>query len=152
MFALHASMPALSPAALRRFDLCCCLAGAVLSGAVAWLLGPGRWLVVCVSLGSILIFHLAVEVALRHWARRRALHFIPRRQWQAAWQQMIATAPLVSILARAMLLGFVAGQVEQVKPVWEWTLQNLPISFGSTVGVVFGASLTHRCSTRAKCP
>ncbi len=85
MLAYHTSMPALSPAALRRIEMSHYLLQALLSGAVGWLFGPGLP-TAFVYVGCFQAAHLAAEGALRRWARRRALPFIPRRDWRAAWR------------------------------------------------------------------
>lgn len=114
MLTFHASMPALSPAALRRIDLSHSLLLAILGGAAAWLFGPGLPATLLFS-GGLLAAHLAGEVALRRWARRHAVPFIPRREWRAAWHRA-GDAKLV--LAYALLFGIALMQLTQGHPVW----------------------------------
>ena len=115
MLTFHASMPALSSAALRRIDLSHSLLLAVLGGAAAWLFGgPGLPAALFFS-GGLLAAHLTGEVALRRWARRHAVPFIPRRGWRTAWHRA-GDAKLA--LAYALLFGVALMQLTQGRPVW----------------------------------
>ena len=115
MLTFHASMPALSPAALHRLDLSHSLLLAILGGTAAWLFGPGLPPAVLSFSGVLLAAHLAGEVALRRWARRHAIPFIPRREWRAAWHR---ASDVKLMLAYALLFGVALVQVTQGRPVW----------------------------------
>lgn len=123
MLAFHASMPALSPAALRQFELLTCLLQATMGGAVGWWFGP-RLPGAFVYLGGILAALFVAEVLLRRWARRRALPFIPRRDWRAAWRHAIRAAPMALIFVRPLLLGLAVAQVTQGRPAWAMSPQS----------------------------
>lgn len=118
MFALHASMPALSPPALRRLEMAHHLLMAVLGGAMAWLFGPGGLMPALTAAGGVVAAHLAVDAALRHWARHRALRCTPRREWRAAWRDATYAAPVAAILARSLLFGLAIAQFAQGRPAW----------------------------------
>lgn len=118
MLALFARMPTLAPAALRRLEMGHCLLHAVLSGGAGWLFGPGGLLPSFVSVGSMLAAYLMTDLALRRWARRRALPFIPRREWRAAWRDATYAASVPAILVRSLLFGLAVAQVGQGRPAW----------------------------------
>jgi len=114
----HASMPALSPAALRSLELSCHALLTALGVATAWLFGPGGLLHAFAWLGCVPVAFLAAEVALRRWARRRALPFVPRRKWQEAWRDAARAAPVLSVLVRSLLFGLNVAQLAQGRPFW----------------------------------
>ena len=118
MLTFHASMPALSSAALRRLDLFYDPLLAALAAAAAWLFGPGGLLPGFVWFGCLLTAHLAAEVALRRWARRRPLPFVPRREWRSAWRRAYRTAPASVVLVRAIAFGLLVAQLGQGRPFW----------------------------------
>lgn len=118
MFTCHASMPALSPSALRRFDMAHHALLAVASSAMAWLLGPGGLMPALASAGGVLAVHLVADAALQHWARRRGLRLIPRRVWRAVWRDAIYSASLPSIVVRSLLFGLAMAQLAQGRPAW----------------------------------
>lgn len=118
MLTTQAELPALSPAALRRFEVALYLSQAVLAGAVGWLLGPGGLLAAFAFVGAVLALHLLTGAALRRYARGRSLRFIPRRDWRAAWRLATYTASVEAILARSSLFGLAVVQVGVGQPAW----------------------------------
>jgi hypothetical protein len=118
MLGFHASMPALSPAALRSLELSCQALLAALGAVAAWLFGPGGLLHALAWLGCIPAALLAAEVALRRWARRRALPFVPRRNWREAWRAAARAASGTSVLVRSLLFGLNVAQLGQGRPFW----------------------------------
>ena len=107
----HASMPAFSPAALRRLELSYQTFLAVLGGAAAWLFGPGGLLPAFVWLGCVPVAFFTAEVALRRWARRRALPFVPRRDWRGAWRDAARGASMPSVLVRSFPIAINVAQL-----------------------------------------
>ncbi len=71
-----------------------------------------------VWLGCIPVALPAAEVALRLWTRRRALPFVPRREWMAAWRGANRAAPVPSVLVRSLLIGLNVAQLAQGRPFW----------------------------------
>ena len=118
MLALFARMPALAPAALRRLEMAHCSLQAVLGAMAGWLFGPGGLLPALVFIGGASAGHATTDVALRRWARRRALPFIPRREWRAAWRDATYAASVPAILVRSLLFGLAVAQVAQGRPAW----------------------------------
>ena len=125
MLIVHASGAAFPPAALRRLDAFYPLLQAALGGAAARLFGRDGLLPALVYLDCVLVALLAAEAALRRSGRRRALPFMPRRDWRAAWHKATAARPVVLILVRALPVGLAMAQVAQGWPAWAPNPQGL---------------------------
>lgn len=124
MLTFHANMPALSPREFHRRDMALHLLWAALAGAAAWLFGPGGLLPSFVVAGGFVAAHLLASAALRHWALRRGLPFVPRREWRKAWREAHDAAPVPAILVCALLFGFAVVQCAQGRPAWAFNPQG----------------------------
>lgn len=125
MYAVHPSMPVLSAAALRRLELFYFAVSAVLAGVAGGLSGPAPGPFPALAFaGGVLAAQFAAEAAVRLWARRRALPFVPRRDWRRAWREASGGAPAASGLVPAMLLGLALVQFTQGRPVWAFGLPH----------------------------
>ena len=146
MLTFHAGMPALPPAALRRIDLSHSSLLTVLGAASAWLFGPGPLPAALFFSGGLLAAQLAGEIALRRWARRRALPIVPRREWRAAWHR--ASDARLFVL-HALAFGVALAQVTAGRPVWALRPQDWAAA-AFMAGVVFIARLWERARWTAE--
>ena len=112
-----ATMPAMSAAAIRRFDLAQLTIGVCLFALLtsAFGVGPDSPIASCAFLVAI-CFVASPTWLLGFWTRRTGYPLISKREWMATRQRALKPFPVA--LIRGLLTGLLLVQYSLWEPVW----------------------------------